>query len=533
MYGKREIVRKYAVFAVVLLVCGILHVVLYRVPYTYSIAELYAMACAIIWGISIQNRITDTRLRRILLGICVSILVYYNLQVLRYHFTGGNEFLSRMFWYAYYLPVISIAVLSFYTGVCAHRLPHSPLGIVSYAPVAIGIVLAVAILTNSLHYQVFAIDGDVMSDSSITYRWAYFVFWAFCATMAVSSLFICWSKLGKARRSPVALLPIGIFAIEALYLVLNFLNREPKFDGIRLWNVGETYGFFAIALFESYIDLGLIPANRGYEKVFSRMTMPATIRNSSGECVYVSAGGTEALVSSDDYELQSHRIRGGSVEWAIDVGHLRRLDSQLSETKESLEAKHELLLREGQVSREKAELEMRNRLYDHVKLAVEPQLKTVGEILSGPDDLRDWLPFVAVIGAYVKRRANLQLLSPDTEPYDELCLAIRESLRYVEHLGVVTAWSSLGTGHIDIDVVIAAYEDFERILEESYESLCSLMVSLRTEGTCLTLRYLLNTTSSVAIPVAPGRPGVQSSVALSQDGDDVIIIATYGLTEVQ
>ena len=67
------------------LLSGVLHMALYDVDFFDGFTQLYCAAFSLIWGISIQKRITDTRLRRFLLAIVFSLVLYVILQAAKYN----------------------------------------------------------------------------------------------------------------------------------------------------------------------------------------------------------------------------------------------------------------------------------------------------------------------------------------------------------------------------------------------------------------------------------------------------------------
>lgn len=91
---------------------------------------------------------------------------------------------------------------------------------------------------------------------------------------------------------------------------------------------------------------------------------------------------------------------------------------------------------------------------------------------------------IGCLGAYVKRRANLELIADErgTLASGELSLAIRESFEYYSLAGMSVGYEETGSAEIPAPLIICAYELFEESIEQA-QSACYVRVQvLRTEG---------------------------------------------------
>ena len=59
--------RNIALFLLAFLACGILRVLLYPYNFVYGLSSLFCGALTLFWSISMQSRVTDRRLRRMML----------------------------------------------------------------------------------------------------------------------------------------------------------------------------------------------------------------------------------------------------------------------------------------------------------------------------------------------------------------------------------------------------------------------------------------------------------------------------------
>ena len=176
-------------------------------------------------------------------------------------------------------------------------------------------------------------------------------------------------------------------------------------------------------------------------------------------------------------------------------------------------------------------MESRNRIYDEITRIVSPQLEQISAMLEDPGSSFDEkLPAISVVCAFIKRRSNMELLtSQGMLPFDELSLAIRESLSYVHMLGVNTTVHTSGAGIYPSEMVIAAYERVESVLETSLDSVSDLMVSAKAEPGAIAVRMMI----SIGALTHPAKEterasySYSESVSITKDGKDVILAFVF------
>ena len=97
--------------AAAFLLCGVLKSVLYYNNFTFGFSQLFTGSFVLIWGNTIQKRVTDRRLRRLLLAIAGLLLFQLLLQLIRYDLFVGVYPFRRWLWYIYYVPMTAVPVL--------------------------------------------------------------------------------------------------------------------------------------------------------------------------------------------------------------------------------------------------------------------------------------------------------------------------------------------------------------------------------------------------------------------------------------
>ena len=516
--------RSAALFIGAALFCMVGHIVLFHVSFFECFPQFFCGAMLVIWAMSVQKRVTDPRLRQLLLWSAVALLVFLLLQIGEYNLFSINDDLKRLLWYGYYLPIMAAALLCFYLAICIHRPPEERLSPLWILPGAACAVMMAGIMTNDLHRWAFDAPGAITPDEH-TFGPLFFAYFLLFSAFMLAAFLV---TLGKRRRAPgrkLWFLPVLPILFLTAYLILNIWGRIPRVRGITICNIGDTFCFCMVGYLEALIQTGLIPANREYESLFRLASLPAVILDREGAPVIRTAGAEFPFPEDNDRKVWSHPITGGSIRWMVDTRHLRELNAELEETNRRLEARGAYLAAENKTEQEKTRLETRNRLYDGITDLVRPQLDQIGRLVR-KEDFEKQLPRIAVLSAYVKRRSNMELLAADRDiPLEELALAVRESMEYVKLCGVRTAVTASGTGSFSSGLLTEAYETLEWVLEECLDGLTDVLAAIKAEGDTLTVRLLLNGTG---LPRDTGDlPLRRGSASLDRDGKDAVLTITF------
>jgi hypothetical protein len=120
------------------------------------------------------------------------------------------------------------------------------------------------------------------------------------------------------------------------------------------------------------------------------------------------------------------------------------------------------------------------------------------------------------------------LASQGTLPFDELSLAIRESLSYVRTLGVNTAVNVSGAGIYPANMLIAAYERVESVLETSLEEITDLMIFTKAEPGEILIRMMLRT-GALTLPAMDNRTGdaYSESISVTKEEQDMFLAFVF------
>ena len=513
-------------------VCGLLHVLLYDVPYLDGFSDCFCCILALVWALSVRKRVTQRQLRRLLIGAAYLMIVYICLQLCRFHLFLHPLRVRRWLWYAFYIPMDCFPVLLLALALRIYRPADKPLGRSFWAAAALFALLTVGVLTNDLHFWFKSFPSGVLDDDGREVSgWLYYLLSFF----TYGTYILCFGiLLRKSRRFGgqgwrwLPLVPLGV---GITYFLLYPLDLGHRWFGMRVWNIGQMLCLSLISALECLIQTGLIPANTDYDRLFSLARLPAVILDRQGQPRYITAAGSYPLPQAPEWQIMRHSIPGGSIEWAVDVSPLLRLNRELEEAARAIETRNAHLAEQTKVRAQRTELETRNRIYDQIFRAVKPRLDQINALLEDrevPFDRR--LREISVRSAFIKRRSNMELLSGDGRlSAAELRLAVSETVTYLRLAGAEAVVNAEGSEDYPAALVIAVYEQLQSVIEACGSSLSRLLVFLQAAPGLLTLRLLLQAEdfSLTESAGSSGIPGVSRTVSMTKSGPDLLLVYRY------
>ena len=511
--------------------CIALRILLYGVDYADGVNELSCSLVAVIWAMSVRKRVTDPALRHLLLGIAHGLILYLCLQFCRYDLFRAPLRLSRHLWYAFYLPMDVLPVLVLALSLRIYRPADKPLGWPFWLIALLFALLTVGVLTNDRHFWFKSFPGGVLDDDGTEKSgWLYYVLSALTYGTYLVSFWILLRKsrrFGGLRLRWLPLVPLG-FGI--LYFLLYPLGIGIRILGFRILTMGQMLTLCVVGALECCIQIGLIPANSDYETLFSLSKQPAAILDGAGRPIYTTGSGYP-FPDTPDEQILRHPIPGGSVEWAVDTAPLLRLNRELDEAVKAIETRNTYLAEQARIRAERTELETRNRIYDDIVSAVQPQLDHITALLDDRET-----PFAARLrqislrSVFIKRRSNMELTAENGRlSATELQLAIAETVTYLRLSEVEAAVFAEGGGSYPAALITAAYTQLQRMIEACGSSLSKLLVFLKAEPGLLTLRLLLQAEDlELAAPFsAAGQPGFTQHVTVTKRDPDLLLVFRF------
>ncbi len=442
------------------------------------------------WGVSVRNRIIQPQIRRYLTGVAVLMVFWILARTAKYSIVPPElePDLPRYLWYLYYLPIIFIPLLGVLIALTLgksdeYRLPKT--ATLLFIPAALLFLLTA---TNDFHNIVFTFpEGEPHTAENGSHAAGYWlvVCWVLGCTLTALTVMLLKCRLPRSKK--ILLLPFFPVAAAVIYGITYLL----KLPWVRIIAGDMTVAFCLLiaAVFESCIQCGLIRSNTHYRELFDASKTGMMITDREYNVILSSKGAQgvskEILRSAENgsvtlpngFRISSAPIRGGRAVWAEDMSPLLAVLEELSDVKESLTDSNELLSEEYALKEKEARIAELDRLYDIIGRDTSGQIELMVKLIdafestASEEERVKLLGKMTVIGAYLKRRSNLILIS-DKELFleaRELQLAFSESMDNLELYGVSCGYKSDIGEKIPAGIVMKSYDFFEQIVELSID----------------------------------------------------------------
>ena len=485
--AKRKSIAKLCIALSLFILAGVFRQIDYEIPplpaaVCFMLTNLIYIGLAMAWGFSISSRILHRNVRRYLLLGCAMAVMWMFLRAVKYRFFLTDPDITRHLWYLYYVPQILAPLFSLFAALELGRRDGDGISArwhLLFIPAAL---LICGVLTNDLHQMVFrAVPGAATLEADYTHGWLYFLVMAWTIALLLITGTIIYRKCRVLESRQYAWVPLSVFLGGFALCALSFANIYT------FHKMPECFCLTFAALWESCLQVGLLPTNSHYRYFFSESTIAAQIVDGQGHPVYraknapalspdqLDDAAREPILLDANTRLQSAPIQDGRVYWVEGISRINRIREQLAEINAQLSEENELIQAENALKRQRAQIEEKNRLIDAMTGLVQPQLQQINRLLEngGAKNLKS----VCLLGAYVKRRVNLALICEKKAivPVEELTHCIRESLTYLTQYGAVCALHQEGSGDVDSRAAQLAYDYFEDCLEAALPSLTALM----------------------------------------------------------
>ena len=409
--------------------------------------------------------------------------------------------LARHTWYLYYVPMLLIPLFLFYISLLIPPKRPAHIRKIWYPTLVLTVVLILLVMTNDLHQQVFRFQPmftDWDSDYSHGKPFYAVILWQYALYTAAIIVLVFKCRISSSKKS--AWLIMIPFTVGITMNVLLLTEKMPRLNGWYIIEFPETLMFMSAIVLECCMQLGLIPTNAEYGKLFRHFSISAQITDKNGTPVYVSAAALpltkEQFAMQSGSRISEHtilhkmKIPGGFGFWQDDMTELDRLNSELADAKEELAQEAELIRLRNELKEKQTKIEQRTLVYDTIAKRTQRQSQQISRLaktarLSSDTALKEeYRHRITLLGAYIKRYANLMLLSREhgTIESGELGLSVSEVLRHLNFCGIPGEFIQSADGTVTAAAALAVFECFEELLEANYRHLKGVFVNLTARG---------------------------------------------------
>ena len=424
--------------------CGILRSLLYL--------SLFAG-----WGISLYNRTVHPQVRRLLLNVDLLMLFWILVRTLRFQLNTPPG-MDRMLGYLYYAPMLGIPVLCVQLVLTVDRSERYRLSAWARMLWLPSAVLLELVLTNDLHQQVFRLQQPWNENYQYGWLFGLVVGWIVICILLAFGIIAHKSRNPRIlRRLPLPAIPMVLLGVYAVLYGFH-IPLIKQFLG----DMTIVHCLMTAASLEGGLRCGLIQSNTGYEELLRVTSLAVQLVDRQGNVYCCSENGRmvdrrelqaamHGTVQLDEHTLlRSAPVQGGYVMWQTDITELVENMERLKENRTELAERNYLEQQNYEVERKINALREKKRLYDLLQRQLAPQIIRMDQLLTRyraapEEEKRQLLGQVAVLGAYLKRGANLMFLAQQHRyvPSAELRYALEESISSLELAGVECIFSEV------------------------------------------------------------------------------------------
>lgn len=466
------------------------------------------------WGVSVEYRIVQKNIRICLVISAVLMLLWMALRAIKYNSPADINTYGRYLWYSYYIAMVFLPLMMFFAMLNIGKPENTNNR--KYFLIIPAAVLVLLVMTNDFHQLAFVFEPDFHNwNKQYSYGPVYYVIAVWIFILVLSSIVLSINRCRISATRKKLWIPIVIILVAIIYTLWNNLNHG--YSGLRIYNVPEVFCFASIALWESLIQIGLVPSNTGYGDFFNASNLNTLIFDNDGNVKYRSKNATnvskdvvlqngKSVVIDENIILKKHNIKGGKVVWTEDISAINRINRELSEVKEQISEYNVILKSEAELKKRRAAVSEQNKLYDSITEFIRPQLCDLENILKNIENNRGDISVsyagACVVNVYIKRISNLLIMAKSRKMLNafELENSIRELAEYISVYGILCSFFSNVSGEISAEKTIALFKFIGIFIRRIMNCTDALLFNLKVNERFIDLKINCDCKNEMKIP---------------------------------
>lgn len=466
------------------------------------------------WGVSVAYRIVQKNIRICLVISAALMLLWMALRAIKYNSPADINTYGRYLWYSYYIAMVFLPLMMFFAMLNIGKPENTNNR--KYLLIIPAAVLVLLVMTNDFHQLAFVFEPDFHNwNKQYSYGPVYYVIVVWIFILVLSSIVLSINRCRISATRKKLWIPIVIILVAIIYTLWNNLNHG--YSGLRIYNVPEVFCFASIALWESLIQIGLVPSNTGYGDFFNASNLNTLIFDNEGNVKYRSKNATNvskdvvlkngnSVVIDENIILKKHNIKGGKAVWTEDISAINRINRELSEVKEQISEYNVILKSEAELKKRRAAVTEQNKLYDSITEFIRPQLCDLENILKNIENNRgDILVNYAgacVVNVYIKRISNLLIMAKSRKMLNafELENSIRELAEYISVYGISCSFFNNVSGEISAEKTIALFKFIGIFIRHIMNCTDALLFNLKVHERFIDLKINCDSKNEMKIP---------------------------------
>lgn len=466
------------------------------------------------WGVSVAYRIVQKNIRICLVISAALMLLWMALRAIKYNSPADINTYGRYLWYSYYIAMVFLPLMMFFAMLNIGKPENTNNR--KYLLIIPAAVLVLLVMTNDFHQLAFVFEPDFHNwNKQYSYGPVYYVIVVWIFILVLSSIVLSINRCRISATRKKLWIPIVIILVAIIYTLWNNLNHG--YSGLRIYNVPEVFCFASIALWESLIQIGLVPSNTGYGDFFNASNLNTLIFDNEGNVKYRSKNATNvskdvvlqngnSVVIDENIILKKHNIKGGKAVWTEDISAINRINRELSEVKEQISEYNVILKSEAELKKRRAAVTEQNKLYDSITEFIRPQLCDLENILKNIEnnsgDISVNYARACVVNVYIKRISNLLIMAKSRKMLNafELENSIRELAEYISVYGISCSFFSNVSGEISAEKTIALFKFIGIFIRHIMNCTDALLFNLKVHERFIDLKINCDSKNEMKIP---------------------------------
>ena len=466
------------------------------------------------WGVSVAYRIVQKNIRICLVISAALMLLWMALRAIKYNSPADINTYGRYLWYSYYIAMVFLPLMMFFAMLNIGKPENTNNR--KYLLIIPAAVLVLLVMTNDFHQLAFVFEPDFHNwNKQYSYGPVYYVIAVWIFILVLSSIVLSINRCRISATRKKLWIPIVIILVAIIYTLWNNLNHG--YSGLRIYNVPEVFCFASIALWESLIQIGLVPSNTGYGDFFNASNLNTLIFDNEGNVKYRSKNATNvskdvvlqngnSVVIDENIILKKHNIKGGKAVWTEDISAINRINRELSEVKEQISEYNVILKSEAELKKRRAAVTEQNKLYDSITEFIRPQLCDLENILKNIENNRGDISVnyagACVVNVYIKRISNLLIMAKNRKMLNafELENSIRELVEYISVYGISCSFFSNVSGEISAEKTIALFKFIGIFIRNIINCTDALLFNLKVNDRFIDLKINCDSKNEMKIP---------------------------------
>lgn len=466
------------------------------------------------WGVSVAYRIVQKNIRICLVISASLMLLWMALRAIKYNSPADINTYGRYLWYSYYIAMVFLPLMMFFAMLNIGKPENTNNR--KYLLIIPAAVLVLLVMTNDFHQLAFVFEPDFHNwNKQYSYGPVYYVIVVWIFILVLSSIVLSINRCRISATRKKLWIPIVIILVAIIYTLWNNLNHG--YSGLRIYNVPEVFCFASIALWESLIQIGLVPSNTGYGDFFNASNLNTLIFDNEGNVKYRSKNAINvskdvvlqngnSVVIDENIILKKHNIKGGKAVWTEDISAINRINRELSEVKEQISEYNVILKSEAELKKRRAAVTEQNKLYDSITEFIRPQLCDLENILKNIENNRGDISVnyagACVVNVYIKRISNLLIMAKSRKMLNafELENSIRELAEYISVYEISCSFFSNVSGEISAEKTIALFKFIGIFIRHIINCTDALLFNLKVHEKFIDLKINCDSKNEMKIP---------------------------------